>query len=1171
MQRKSRPADDRESGDLKEWETPERDAEEAVTCPLIEKITLLPLRYGRVETPPSGTGAGMPYSLKSRPLGYRMLRDGYIYIYNESTGELKEYEYLGNELSGGPMDYFVDDTLYVCFSDIQWTERKRRQISDSPEERQKRMQRVDVATNGGAHLLTPQQAQNAVAEFAEDYQPEIPGEPHPQEREPYHWENHPYYHKTRLGKLLKQQAVDDLDDCLCLVVRDDIGVMLDLAKHQDHVVGWLDEWTESGEQPGDTERDYILGTVIESMTVVDKTAVLGSLQRLHDEEAKALLNDLEGLEDEEREEALQALTGWLNADSNDGRMESTVSKDHPIELQAELDKIREEASQTNASAIVDRLHAAVEDYYTREALAQVDQGFVDKHIETIKTFKKTHNENVKGALEGVGLGKQGINELIDRDRMDPFMAEQRTKLARWQSELALITEDRVTLQCDNRYQEAAWYFDPNDETQVEAALTLECEVLKDLCRTDEAAERVAKWIQDYPQYTRPMFHTLPLIDQSPETEPMTTYASILGAGYSIVTKAKEYAAALVNAEAGRLPAIEKMSEDIQLKAAAIGDTLSPAVSLSIARAQDKLLQGLDSDRLPPLDEIFRELSFFFKGKMLAAVEKGEVEFKVASADDLEKFREDLHKAMQLKERLREISHERKLAKERSGHRSDEARKKRAEFRAVREEHRKACKRLMGALSPIDEADPRISLVPPDKDSGKVGLSLILKPAGEQETGRMTEHLRKGASAVPTMNVLGDGIGAAIFFVQFANFVNASNEFVKSKNAFGTGRQSYLPVVEAFISSAAAGFACAQGISDSVLGARAKQLANAMQRTALKGVHVQMGRLHAYLGSVAYLAGFAGAAFSLNKHRNNWLDAVKSGNHQAEIAAVMAMIGSGGLVVTNTIGFVSSVRTLAQVAAAGRQAAMQVGGNAAEARAAVWATSGTRLASLFARLNLAGLVFTVVELGATWHYNYNNRSRRDDWLSSTPWTSEQGKNEKLPLDDYLEALARTGDDLTVTQNGQSGGDTQGFYLNCHNLPATAVKHPADGPPKHKVSLACWRVQPEYGWWIFKRGATWVTATVPVLNTVQVTEASNYLQIGFSSPPHEETDKGVPTSELALMVKIETLQPNEQYLGEVYMLWIKPDSDFPLVPVQEPPKESWTWVELDWPYLPLELTA
>ncbi|PAV24417.1 hypothetical protein CF392_16400, partial [Tamilnaduibacter salinus] len=174
--------------------------------------------------------------------------------------------------NNGRLEYDMTHTLYVCFSDIAWTDRKKAQVLGDSDERDGLMQRIDLSSvspcEGGEHVLTPDQAQKAVAEFAEEVELTAPEDGHPQESTPYHWENQPYYHRTRLGKLIKQQKVDDPSNCLCLVLHDDIGVMLDLAQHQDDVVGWIDEWANSGETPGNTERDYTLGCLIESMTVV---------------------------------------------------------------------------------------------------------------------------------------------------------------------------------------------------------------------------------------------------------------------------------------------------------------------------------------------------------------------------------------------------------------------------------------------------------------------------------------------------------------------------------------------------------------------------------------------------------------------------------------------------------------------------------------------------------------------------------------------------------------------------------------------------------------------------------------------------------------------------------------------------------------------------------------
>lgn len=1178
--RKQRPANDRNSDELKSWELPGTESNQPASCPLLATAKLLPIRYGRVEVPPEGKAAGMPYELKSRPLGYRLLREGYIYILDESAESLDEYVFEDGTLSGhneGKLEYPLDHVLYACFTEVRLTDKKKAQVLDSQSERAHFMQKIDLPNaspvSGGEHLLTLDQASQWVAEFAEDYEPEMPDGGNPQEYEPYYWENQPYYHKTRLGKLLSQQEIEDPSDCLCIVLRDDVGVMLDLAQHQNDVVGWLEEWTLGPDGTRSVERDYMLGTIIESITVMDDAAVIGFMRSHSDSDVQSMISNLNELQQDEQARTISALTDWLNTDSDDGRGIGATTQSHPTELKAQLDKIREDANRANYLVIADRLNQVTEDYYTRRALASVEQGFVDEHIEAIKKLKKQHNANLRNTLNGVGFGKQGINDLIDRPGMNEFMQAQREKLARWQTELALVTEDRTSLIADSRFQSAAWYFDPDDEGQVGSSLMLEYQCLKDVCRTDEAAEKIAEWMEQEPQYSRPMFYTLPLSEQVSGAELVTTYASITSAGYGIVTRAKEYSESLFKAEAGRLPALESMSEEIRLNAAAIGDALSPAISLSIASTMEDIYRGLDADRMPSLDEIFRNLSFFLKGKLLEAARSGRVEFRLASAEELEEFKVNLHKIMQLNEQISDVNSEHDKVKSTHGHRSETAKQLVDQFHSLRDEQRLLGERLAAALSPIDESDPRISLAPPDAANGKAAVSIILSAAADQrEVGRVVQSIRSGAPAVPAANALGDGIGVAIFFVQLANFGGALEEFIKSKNAFGSGKNSFTPVVEAFAGSSAAGLACAQGIVDSALGARAQQLANAWKGTELKGVHAQMGRMHAFLGGFAYVTGFIASGFSINKHRSNWLDAVKAGNQQAEYAAITAMIGSGGLAATNTVGAVSSLSAWRQVASAGREAAQTLGGDVAKARATAWAATGPRLASLFARLNLFGLAFTVIELGSTWYYNYNTRSQLDEWISSTPWSNDPRKKRDHVIDDYLAALEQTRDWLTLTRAGKNDDGRQGFHLNFYGLPADALKKPITGAPSRKVSLACWLVQPEAGWWVFSRDPeTWVRAMAPMSETLWVNEQADFLRVGFFPPKHQKTEHGRETSELALMVKIESLHTEERYTGSVYMLRIKPDSEFPLLPVQEAPVEPAVWWELDWPFVPIEAVA
>ena len=335
--------------------------------------------------------------------------------------------------------------------------------------------------------------------------------------------------------------------------------MLDLAQHQDDVVGWIGDWAEGGDEPGHTERDYMLGAWIESMTLINDHALEAAGERPGGE---PFLELYDGTDEAQR----QAIYDYLE-----------VRKDY-------------RGPQPMGPETYLREHHG-DNPLVRAQLAMIDalgQATFEQHRDTINQLNLQNYHQLNGAK----LGQRGINELIDRPRMDAFMTAQRAKLARWQRLLADITDDRTNLLCDSRYHQAAWCCDVADEKQLEAALDLNYACLKDLCRTDEAAEKVLAWLEENPQYSHPLFHTLPKAAQAPDAEPSTTYFGIAGAGYSLVTKAAEWARRLTDAEAGLLPDLELRSQEIQAKAAAIGDILAPAVSKGIARAMEQLYHCL---------------------------------------------------------------------------------------------------------------------------------------------------------------------------------------------------------------------------------------------------------------------------------------------------------------------------------------------------------------------------------------------------------------------------------------------------------------------------------------------------------------------------------------------------------------------------------------------------
>lgn len=1130
MTRIQRPTDDRTSNDLLCWEQPGTPMDEPASCPLLKTVHLLPIRYGRVEVAPADTDPGYPYSLTSRPLGYRLLRHGYLYVLDADTGELHEYLHEDGKLTGyndGKLEYPKQHTLYVCFTDVPLTERKKVQALDSQEERAHFMQRIDLASaspvSGGRHLLTPEQAKQWVAEFSEDYTPEAPEDGHTQESEPYHWENQPYYHKTRFGKLIKQQDVEDPDDCLCLVLRDDVGVMLDLAQHQDDVVSWLDDWAASGEQEGHTERDYVIGSLIESMTTISDEVLGQNAASTGDEALDALIDDTTAAE-------RQSIYQYLE-----------VRKDYrgPEPLGSEAFLLEHHGDNP----------------LVRAQLNMIDTLGYDRFQQHRPAINALNLQNYY-KLNGAKLGQRGINDLIDREGMAEFLSAQRKKLARWHALLGKITDDRATRLCDGHFHKAAWYFDSQDDKQILAALDLQYGCMKDVCRSDSAAERVLAWMEANPQYARPLFHTLSLDEQAPDREPYTTYASIGKAGYDLTKNSLEWAHTLKNAEAGRLPNIKALSEDIQLKAAAVGDTLSPAMALGLARALQPLYEASEGKPLPPLDDIFRDLPFFFKGQMLDAIYAGEAEFRVASPEALATFQDNVRRLMAMSDRLRTLAHEHDLAKARHGHRSETATRLVEEFRATREEHRELGRRVAAGMSPVEETEYGIKLSP--AESGRAGLTVLAPAAANQAIGNAMADLRLGR--VPTLNVntLGDGLGVLVAVAQAVNFYSVTQA------TFSEDREAIVwkPFIESAFATAGAGFLAAQSISDTMLTARAAKLAGAWQRGALKAVHIRLGMLHGGLGIFSYIAGMFGYALSTFKHGGAWVDAMKTGNGAAVTGATLGFVGSAGLTATSTYGARQTINSFAQVLSA----------TPGEERALAWASAGTRLSGLFGRLNLFGLAFSVLELAGTWLYNHYNLSERDKWLLSTPWGTEPERNKNLSLAEYEAALAALAEPVSITPANEAGsGASAEVILNIHNWKPTALNHDLALAQKepYRLSLSAWRVQPARSGMLIRLPETWVRSAASIIESMQILDNSDHLQLQFTVPEPVKTKYGKHTRDVVVMVRLETLGADGVYRTHDHLLNLPPEPDFPITPVDGSSHDQPLWWPIRQPLSALEL--
>ena len=218
----------------------------------------------------------------------------------------------------------------------------------------------------------------------------------------------------------------------------------------------------------------------------------------------------------------------------------------------------------------------------------------------------------------------------------------------------------------------------------------------------------------------------------------------------------------------------------------------------------------------------------------------------------------------------------------------------------------------------------------------------------------------------------------------------------------------------------------------------------------------MGKMHVGLGFFTYLFGFASSMVSLINHHQNWQQATRSGNAAAQNSAALATAGAAGMTTVNAYGLGHTLHAGYSVAIA-RNAA---------ARTAAWAAAGTRLSTVFFRFNLAGALFTVLELGGTWLYNRYNLSAHDKWLKTTPWSLDTDHRGDHTLDEYQRYLAYLLN-APYAQLGPNEHDSwlknlllkakpSDIHLVLPRLKLSDFQPPLSGQPAHRLGIGAHRL-------------------------------------------------------------------------------------------------------------------
>ena len=993
-------------------------------CPLRNThVQLLPLAYGLVEKPfdPS-TELTLPYTLTTRPMGIRRLRDGWLYIVDSLSGELYEYRVLDGVISAllhrgksvsedqrsaieerPALIFSRKSTLYVTFADVQLSAAKCRQVLDSAEEREHFMQAVDLGPVhcliGGEHLLTVAQAKQWLAEVACTAKPlaeadatrmpavQVSDAPE-HEREPYLWENPRRFREAHIGEFLGRVRGPYQDDTLFLLVNDDLGVMRDLADYQDLVVGWIEQWSNTD----NNERDYLLASYIESLSQLGAQDFDTLAKASDDPRAQALFAELEQLPEPDRENTRQALLEYLN---KGGEVVPTDTQARP-ELQQQREKALDESLALNRFDGVApdfTAHARVtaeadRRFYTREYFAEVAPAdFVERHLNTLVDLGKDQSRRMKDVLDGPLLsGKRGINDLIDRPAMDEVLNSHRDNLGRWNRLLERITADRAQLLCAGRFHRSAWYFD--GQAQIDQALASEYACLKDIGRSDAANEQMLDYLEQHPQLTRPLFYTLPLRLQ---TEQAGQYSTLFNAGMAMFNNLPDWLAKLQSIEQPQLPALDDLPAHSRVLADAVQDTYSPALNLGLSRA----LEGFDlaGEKIPDLDELFQRLPKALRLRVFDAARTSGVTFTVSTPAEQAALQATIKEVLRERDYLKTLNRERNQLthnKNRQGHKTARAVELQEEIVRVRTQLALFEGRLAAALSPIDELPDRSARLY-GATPAKAGVTVVFPPAQHGELRGLLENIRAGVAGVSKASLVRtEGMGLLVVLVQVVNLVGALRELRRQT----ANKRVWQPFANAIVATGAAGFTAAQSLGDTALKNRSSFLATNLQQAALKNVHVQLGKLHVGLGFFTYLAGLASSANSLVTQRKNWEQAIRSGSHSAGNAAALGTLGSSGMTTVNAYG-------LGHTLYAGYTVIVAPNG---AARTAAWAAAGTRLSTVFFRFNLAGALFTVLELSGSWLYSRFNLSAHDKWLTITPWSRDGEMRGDHTLDDYQSYLA-----------------------------------------------------------------------------------------------------------------------------------------------------------------------
>lgn len=961
-------------------------------CDLMSsKLQLLPLRYGMVEHLDPSSELEIPLKLKTHPIGIRLLRDGYLYIIDNGSGYLHEYLIEKGQITkllwkdhevaadlrtasvGEPHLVFKrQNTLFACYSEVQWTAFKCSHVLKDKNERERLMQRVEPANacpvKGGLNVLSQQQAEQWIAEIAESRTTQAPRQPlpegaNPKESQPYSWEAAPLFHDTGIQTLTSNVLGLYKNDYLFLVLRDDFGVMRDLANEQLKISEWIEHWSADEE----AQRKYVTGSYIQSLYDVNALR-LNELSKV-DPAAKAL-------KDETTPEQQALIYDYLKEMRN---------HEGPV-IYAPEKILRNLKHKTG----YDRAWLAMQD--------AMGKTLWQRHEDTIFALA----EDAWDALDGKLLGQPGIDDLTYRIPMQDFVAREQTLLSHWHARLKRVREDRLQMIVGGYFHRAAWYYDFKLDAQIKHRLETEFLCVAAVCGNREMAEKLAAYLENNLLTLVPGLETLHKTDQLEVAKKLADLSSFtigtLDAGDSVasVNVLANQFNSLMNES---LPNYTALNTRFQGLHSMLDGAYSPVKQLSLADELDKAHRAfLLKQHIDPNDFI-RKAGSAVRIQLLRDFSLNGLTIRSASIAEIQMYNQTRDKALSYRTHLKALYQERKnaLRRQLSGH----------EPAGSEAPINRNIIQLKVALEPLEER-LTLALTPGSGSPAQIGTVVDgWSPEVRAELQRGVRDFRAtGTYNAPMRSVLsskGDLIALILMVLQGFKFIEALEEIFTKKEA---SLSDYGALAEATLGFIAVSTAATQGLAVTVFQAHIQQMEsvagklNAMSR---------LGRWVGVSGYGAFTFGALNALIDLGKHAQQWGQALTSGNPLALAATSLQITGDGLLLGTNVWAMRHNHAIVQQLTR-----------TAPELRALAWAEASPRLVSIAARANIVGLIATALQLLGEALYNYCHRDAMQKWLEASAWGSG---NLQRSLQDDWSALAR----VVQQPTAELIRDTQSTYL------------------------------------------------------------------------------------------------------------------------------------------------